>query len=116
MSSKSVRTVFNEADGTLVGPLRSPRQRLPNRSMAIALRSMTIRPRKIKTQVTSLYTKLMTSRAFHAAFFFPATGRAAVSHSQSGADCMIILVQGALSDRDRAVLSELRRQSNGGER
>jgi hypothetical protein len=29
---------------------------------------------------------------------------------------MIILVQGALSDRDRAVLSELRRQSNGGER
>jgi hypothetical protein len=50
MSSKCVRTVFNEADGTLVGPLRSPRQRLPNRSMTIAFRPMTIQPRKIKTQ------------------------------------------------------------------
>lgn len=116
MSSKCVRTVIYEADGTLVGPLRSPRQRLPNRSMTIAFRPMTIQPRKIKTQGHFVVHEAHEEQSFARGFLLPgdrtsrgfafAVGRRLHDHCRAR----------ALSDRDRAVLSELRRQSNGGER
>jgi hypothetical protein len=71
LSSKGVRTLFNEADGTLVGPLRSPRQRLPNRSMTIALRSMTIQPRKSKTQGHFVLHEAHDEQSFSRGFLVP---------------------------------------------